>query len=197
MYPHPSEVSGEVSRHCKEGAEFSAALKAMTPIFNRNRFVVRVVGFLALLISFGVVFPPLGVVMALAIVSISYFEQLNIGRILHESGELGYGWYREKLGYDVSGMVESVMTTVLPMTMVASLLFGALVFDTIGDKGGFGDGLIAGLLMSLVPSALYVVFRSSTLLEMFRMGRFREDDEMNGSMHNVELHDVRLTSHGH
>jgi hypothetical protein len=47
------------SEHCKEGAEFSAALKAMTPIFNRNRFVVRLVGFLALLISFGVAFPPL------------------------------------------------------------------------------------------------------------------------------------------
>jgi hypothetical protein len=117
---------------CCEGPEFSAALLAMHPIFNRNRFVVRVVGFLALLISFGVVFPPLGVVMALAIVSISYFEQLDIGRILHESGELGYGWYREKLGYAVSGMVESVMTIVFPMTMVASLLFGTLVFDTIG-----------------------------------------------------------------
>jgi hypothetical protein len=70
------------------------------------------------------------------------------------------------------------------------------VFDTIGDKGGFGDGLIAGLLMSLVPSALYVVFRSSTLLEMFRMGRYREGEEIDGNMHNVELQDVTFTRRG-
>ncbi len=156
LYPHPSAVCADIPSDCTDTFQISTALRAMHPIFSRNRFIARVVGFLALLLSFGVLFPPLGVVMALSIVSISYFDQLNIGRILHESEELGYDWYREKLGYDVNGMVESIMATVFPLTVVASLLFGVLMFDTFGDKGGYNVGMVSMLLMISVPVFVWI-----------------------------------------
>ncbi len=38
-----------------------------------------------------------------------------------------------------------------PIATTASLLFAALVFDTIGDRVGFTDAFIAAILTILVP----------------------------------------------
>jgi hypothetical protein len=180
-------MCSEITADCVEPHELSAALRVMSPIFHRQRMLVRVVGFFALLISFGIVFPPLGVVMALAIISLTYFEQLTIGMILYESEQAGYDWYREKLGYDVDGMVESMVTAVFPMMAVASLLFASLVFDTIGDKHGFGPALIAAILMSLVPGFVFLVRFIQTYRSTLHV------DQLEGSLsmqNNIELQEM-------
>jgi hypothetical protein len=157
FYAHPSSLyPNEISSECVDDTEMRGVLLNVAPLFQRDRYVVRVIGLLAVLISFGVVFPPLGVMVALAIISITYFEQLVIGRILCESKRLGYEWYRMKMEIDVKGMGERIRAAIFPMVMTASLLFGALVFDTIGDEGGFEPALATSLVLVLLPPFVFV-----------------------------------------
>jgi hypothetical protein len=138
---------------------FALKLRAIKPIFDKNRLVVRVIGFLALMASFGVVFPPLALIICIAICSFTYFEQLNIGRILHQSEQLGYHWYRQKIGYDLEGLVEVFIPAILPMTFVASLLFASLIFDTFGDQHGHRIAIVPALFMVLVPGCIWLTVR--------------------------------------
>jgi hypothetical protein len=159
FYAHPSSLyPNEIAANSTD----DIVLSNVSPLFQRDRYVVRVIGLLAVLISFGVVFPPLGVMVAFAIISITYFEQLVIGRILCESKRLGYEWYRMKMEIDVKGMGEAINAAIFPMVMTASLLFGALVFDTIGDEGGFEPALAASLVLVCIP---FLLFGGALLIE--------------------------------
>ncbi len=67
----------------------STLLDRVEPLFDKHRFIVRCIGFFAIFASFGVVFPPLAAVVGCAICYYTFCEQMNIGRILHESEERG------------------------------------------------------------------------------------------------------------
>ena len=134
----------------------AAMIKYLSPIFNRHRFVVRLIGLLALMLSFGMIFPILAIVIVIAIVIITWFEQWNIGRILYEVELRGstFLWYYDKLAYDLENIVDSLLRALLPMTVVVCLLLAALLFDTFGDKLGSAVGFIVvatylGLLLLL------------------------------------------------
>jgi hypothetical protein len=122
-------------------------------IFDKNRFIVQVTSFLAILFSFGVLFPPLMIVLALAIISVSLFEQWNIGDILSRSQQLGFHWYWYKLAVDLEGIGGTFLTVILPMTMVSCLLFAFLLFDTFGDAFGLSDPITVSvpILIGCIP----------------------------------------------
>jgi hypothetical protein len=138
---------------------FALKLRAMRPIFDKNRLVIRIVGLLALMVSFGVVFPPLALLLCAAICSIICFEQFNIGRVLYQSEQLGYHWYRQKIAYDLEGLVEIFIPAILPMTFVAGLLFASLIFDTFGDQHGHRVAVIPAICMVFVPGCIWLIVR--------------------------------------
>eukprot|EP01040_Poterioochromonas_malhamensis_P027180 gene27180-biopygen3405 len=55
--------------------------------------------YLTILMCFGALFPPLALIAAMSIYSITYFEELWIGWVLTETRGLGlgYGWYEEQI----------------------------------------------------------------------------------------------------
>ncbi len=171
-------------------------LRAVKPIFDKNRLVVRVIGFLALMASFGVMFPPLALIICLAICSFTYFEQLNIGRVLYQSEQLGYHWYHQKIGYDLEGIVEVFIPAILPMTFVASLLFAFMIFDTFGDQYGTRAAVVPALFMILVPGCIWLTVRVDwVMLRQYLFGKQTASDvrERPHSM-AVELKEAGLTT---
>jgi hypothetical protein len=169
----------------------AAVIKFMSPIFNRHRFVVRLVGLLGLMLSFGIIFPPLAVVIAIAIMVTIWFEQLNIGRILTEAESKGFLWYYDKLAYDLEHTADSLLRALLPMTCMVCLLFTALLFDTFGDRLGATVAFIAIGLFQAVLIFLWLVlvrFRDSLpfarILESWWHGHVRSRKRQLGDQRN-------------
>jgi hypothetical protein len=156
------------------------------PLFDKHRFVVRCISFLALLVSFGVVFPPLAAVIVCAICYYSLCEQWNIGRLLFEAEERGYSWYLHKLADDLTGTVEFFVPALLPMMMIASLLFSAILFDTFGDQGGLHVGLLYAVLMWLFPLLIWGI-GSIDWKQVYRSYCKRKQDDSSNMMPLVEI----------
>jgi hypothetical protein len=125
-------------------------------IFDQNRFVAS---YLAIFVSFGVLFPPLMLIIALAICAITFFEQWSIGDILQRSKALGYNWYWYKLSIELEGIDRVFPTTILPMMLMSCLLFSYLLFDTFGDVFGLNNSitLFVPIFLLLIPLILHTV----------------------------------------
>lgn len=105
-------------------------------LFNKNKCIVVLVSYLTLLITFGSVFPPLAIVIWIALCVRTWYEIMLIGRVIYETKQLGYDWYVKQLRKETQGMSELFTPTVLPMTFVAGLLYAYMVYDTTGDTQG-------------------------------------------------------------
>jgi hypothetical protein len=63
--------------------------KVKKALFAKVRVTSQINSYLAIMISFGGLFPPLAVIAAIAVITISYYEELNFGRLLLEARSLG------------------------------------------------------------------------------------------------------------
>lgn len=72
------------SSHTVEAVDFTSGMLAIDPsqLFLKESFVIRTVGDIAVLITFGAVFPPLALVTCLAIIGTTVKDQLLIGRFI-------------------------------------------------------------------------------------------------------------------
>jgi hypothetical protein len=102
-----------------------------------DRLVVRFSSYLAILLAFGVLFPPLAVVAVVSVYAITYFEQFAISRLLVKSKALGYTWYQEKIMKECEYIAESWFDTLKIILPFASFSYAFVVFDTLGDKYGW------------------------------------------------------------
>ena len=67
-------------------AEVKGANSTYNPLneffFSKNKFTLRTVNELAILVNFGTMFPPLAVIICIAMSSYTLFSQLTIGRFI-------------------------------------------------------------------------------------------------------------------
>jgi Leucine-rich repeat (LRR) protein len=162
------------------------------PVFAKLRMTSQINSYLAIMISFGGLFPPLAVLAAFAIILITYYEELNFGRILTESRKLGYSWYEEKLEEDCANIAKSMNLTLPPILFVTSLLFAYILFDTWGDEMGWQSALIPTFIMISIPIALLVTQVSWINYRNYQKKRRRSSIKGGGraattSMDNVEM----------
>ena len=106
---------------------------------------------------FGALFPPLALIAAVSIYSITYFEELWIGWVLTETRGLGlgYGWYEEQIERECEGVEESSNLTIWSTLVVSCCLYGYMIFDTMGDRVGWEGALPMTLMMMLMPVVCY------------------------------------------
>jgi hypothetical protein len=137
-------------------------------LFSKLFVIIQINSYLTILIAFGALFPPLSVIACCAVYSITYFEELSVGYLLLksresekdkgvepvESGELGYLWYEDQLEKECKGIEESSNLTIWTTLIVSCLLYGYILFDTMGDTKGWKLALPMTLLISLLPFIL-------------------------------------------
>ena len=133
-------------------------------VFDKNRFVARVSSFLAVMISFGIFFPPLLIVLGLAICSMTLYEQWSIGDILSRSNQLGYHWYWYKLCIDLEGMIEAFLSVMFPVALVTSWLYACLLFDTFGDKYSVNHAITIAAPFVIISMTYLIHFIVTRLL---------------------------------
>jgi hypothetical protein len=134
--------------------------KQQIVLFDKNRVSVRINSYLVVMMSFGALFPPLAVVICVAVITVTVYEEMVIGRLLYESERLGYGWYRNQLEKDCRGIKESFDYTLWSVIPVSSALFSYIVFDTWGDATGWQEAIIPSMILLIVPLMIFILYKS-------------------------------------
>jgi Leucine-rich repeat (LRR) protein len=128
-------------------------------LFNKLKICTKVTSYLAILLVFGAIFPPLAIIGLISLITMTWYEEMVLGRILLESGQLGYDWYVTQLAKDSEDMSNSLRVSIGPIVVIASLFFAYLIFDTWSDSAGWYSALPGTVLMASCPPVTLLLLR--------------------------------------
>ena len=143
--------------------------------FYKEKLVVRLSAYLSIVLTFGVLFPPLAVIGSVAVYTTTYFEQYCISVFLstirnsNSSDEVNngknYNVFHLLIERDCHGVVRLWYGVLWLFAPFASLLYAWIIFDTIGDKHGWLAGFIPAICMFALP---FVCFFTVHYLQKYR-----------------------------
>ena len=119
--------------------------------FEKRRFLVRLMSLLSVLLTFGTLFPPLGVLFCAALYSFVFYEQFALGRVLHEARNQRITYVRRIVENESSGVARPIMQAFIAGGILSCAIFAFFVFDTLGDKVGWENALWALIFTAFVP----------------------------------------------
>jgi hypothetical protein len=174
------------------------------PLFDASNFIITLVTYLGILLTFGVVFPPLAVVMCVAMLSVAWQTKLEVGRYLSNARALNAPQLARTIESECEDGV-SMKKLRRGMFLVVCFCCGfyaLFLFDTLGNAVGQDQALWVLLVMALFPLVLYLVIRAR---REYHSGTARQlgcsiNDDGTMGMHEgmVEMHsraiDLELAS---
>jgi hypothetical protein len=126
-------------------------------LYSKLSLTTQLSSFLAIIIVFGGLFPPLAVIGCISVIIMTYCEQLLIGRVLYEGNRLGCSWYKDKLEADCKDIRPLVNLTFRSTLLIMCLFFAYLLFDTWGDEEGPISALPVTCIMVSTPFILLLL----------------------------------------
>ena len=165
----------KLRNYCGKGGWVSDATQSQLPaylhtvtdayggdvIFDQVGFVVSVVGDAVVLLTFGVVFPPLSIFICVGVLSRVCYVMCGIGRLLNNVAvnhpdQLPN--YKGALLRDCRGVAEIFLhvmyTIVLPF---AAVFYSFFVFDMMGYAHGWADAIWLALLLAISPLLFWAI----------------------------------------
>eukprot|EP01040_Poterioochromonas_malhamensis_P014417 gene14417-15958_t len=131
--------------------EPSYEVRSALLLFDKNRLVVRLNAYLAVFMSFGVLFPPLAIITCISAFSLTVYEETIIGRLYYDSEKLNYHWYKKQIDRNCSGISNSLKYSLWTLVPVSCCLYCYLIFDTWGDQEGWAPALPPTIIMFGLP----------------------------------------------
>jgi len=119
----------------------------------------------SILAAYGVAFAPLAVVIACGIFSLTFFEQLLVGRILslemdeRETNQMKRQTYRQILNHEMDGIEGILVHMVWVVAPFVSIFYAFFIFDTLGSAVGWKDAIMASLLMMCTPLLIWAAVK--------------------------------------
>jgi Leucine-rich repeat (LRR) protein len=136
-------------------------------LFQKSRLAVRISSYLAVFMTFGVLFPPLAFVTAFTLYSVTFYEEIIIGRILTEAERTENHWYRKQIDRNCSGISNSLKYSLWTLIPVSCLLYSYIIFDTWGDEKGWRSALVPAVIMFIFPVlTLFMISRIKKLIKL-------------------------------
>eukprot|EP00981_Chlorochromonas_danica_P008206 scaffold2062_cov181-Ochromonas_danica.AAC.10 len=167
-------------------------------MMHSERIITRIISYLAIVLSFGAVFPPLAVFGMIALYANTYAEQLLAGSLVVEGDQLQMPLFRTKLDAEVRDITELFLSSVWLAFPFVVIMQAYLVFDTEGDEHGTTAALImTGVLLSCM--ALAWIFSRELIREWFQQSILRffsllQQQKVQTTSSNVEMMKVLATS---
>jgi hypothetical protein len=126
-----------------------------------NQQLVILITYAGMLLTFGAMFPPLAVALALTISVSVFMAKLKVGRFLTIAAQLGLTQYTDILDRECDGVGSlSVLRNAMWMLIVISCGFYTMfLFDTLGDQQGFTRSLWVIVVVPLLPACMYLVYQ--------------------------------------
>lgn len=149
-------------------------------IFRANVFVCELLSAIGILMTFGVVFPPLSVVIFVAIVVVTHITELLVGRLLVTDR---YNQeFRDKLVMDCNQLVSLFAESMWVVTPFVSLFYAYLLFDTLGDAVDWQNALWLPLTVLGLPVVTWLGLRVWKRVLAATKESIKQDVEMHSSV---------------
>jgi hypothetical protein len=147
------------------------------PYFDASQHLITLLTYLALLLTFGAVFPPLAVCFVVTMLCMAGFTRLKVGRFLcnaHAEGLMGCAAAVERECGGVGGT--GLLRRSVGMVVAFSCLFYTLfLFDTLGDAVGLAGAYWVLIVVPLtVVTGVLITYLISLLSERKRCARAEE-----------------------
>jgi len=157
LRPLPGQTGGATCA----GNALTTPLDSYPPFFNASQQLVSLLSYLGMLLTFGVVFPPLAVTFLVTIVCAVSFARLKLGRLLHNAVKLEQWGVLEEVNKESRGVgISWVLRRLVRMVLVFSACFYTLfLFDTLGEKQGFDGAYWVLIVVPLLPVCALLVYR--------------------------------------
>lgn len=193
-------------------------------LFHKGKFAVRVMSYMAIIIAFGSIFPPVAIIGCLAMIFITYTEQYLIGSLLMhaentmtstlkaagaEAGEaVQLLYYRSELCKQCSGATHYAFSSIKQIIPFSCVILGYLIFDTMGYANGIYDAMLVSFLFVVPLLILRPLVRTAMVQELLpKTWRVRSEaqqqsgtskqEEDGGGMHRVSLFNRATILAGH
>ena len=126
-------------------------------LLDGHKILVTLLTYLGILLTFGIVFPPLTVAMCAAMLSTAYFTQLHLNRLLihaREANKLQY--VSDLLEQECRGTasVDKLKWGIVLIISFAAFFYPMFLFDTIGAAMGWSGAFWVFIVMPLTPPCL-------------------------------------------
>jgi Leucine-rich repeat (LRR) protein len=133
--------------------------RVFRPYFDANLLISTLVTYLGVMLTFGAVFPPLAVSLALSILTMSHFAKLKIGRLLCaaiDADRLSYLDIVEEecLG---AGAVLKLRQALRFVVCFCCMFYTLFLFDALGNARGFAGAVWVIFVVPLTAPAVYIV----------------------------------------
>lgn len=129
-------------------------------IYRVNRLLVELTNIFGLLLTFGALFPPLGVALMVTMFTVTYFSRLALGRYICMSLEKGHADLVERVEQEGqrAGAVEVLWQSAWMLITFACLFYTLFLFDTLGDSVGAQRAFWVLVVVPSLPLCLYLSF---------------------------------------
>jgi Leucine-rich repeat (LRR) protein len=158
----------------------------LDPFININHVFVMDMTFLAILLSFGTVFPPLAAAVCIAVITRNYIRELIIASFHNTAMKLHKSAFVTILESECASIPPLVIFKSCGwwVMMVSCCFYSLFLFDMLGDEMGALESYWVLIVMPLLPCVLYVSMkaykyvRDHFVMVVHRDDNGAEDEEM-------------------
>jgi Leucine-rich repeat (LRR) protein len=125
------------------------------PVFNANRLLTTQLTYLALLLTFGALFPPLAVCCAVAMGSVVLTARLEVGRYVSTAVAADRQDCLDEVESACAGVAtpQQLRLALSAVLAVSCCFYTLFLFDTLGDEVGFAGAFWVLIVVPLLPIA--------------------------------------------
>lgn len=126
-------------------------------LFKAENFIIDVITDIAIVMTFGVIFPPLAFVGCISIMLSTTITQLMLGRLVYLARtQPDLLDIVQKVNNDCAGVRAAAARGLIPLSAVLALFWAYFLFDILGDVVGFRKALSVLVLMTMIPTFIFV-----------------------------------------
>jgi len=127
-------------------------------LFPFDEFIVQMVSSFTLLVTFGAVFPPLAVVICVALLSQTYYAQILVGQLAAAARTSGLPAYILVLDRELDGASRAFYSTIWLVIPMAAVIFSFYIFDTVGDAVDWTTAVLSAVSIVVLSLLLWLIF---------------------------------------
>jgi hypothetical protein len=170
--PSPSPFAGTSSS--SRAVVTPVQRNPFNPIFDANAAVCSLMTYLGILMTFGAIFPPLGVAVAVMLVVEALFVKCRLGRYIHQVLETKQYAYLGVIEHECHGVgsVRKLRESVWTLYAFSCIFYTLFLFDTLG--GSVGGQRSVWVLFVVPLSAAFIYLLRLPITEFLRQRTDRE-----------------------
>ena len=164
------------------------------PYFDANLVLVTLLVNFGIMMTFGAVFPPLGIALAVSILFIAYFAKLKIGRLITNVVTEEKWEYLDIIEAECRGVgsPRQLRQSVWMLVSFSCAFYTLFLFDTLGNQMGFRGAAWVLIVVPLAPlitycgMCLYAYYTESTICPTALLHTAAEEVDIES---DIELHE--------